>query len=90
MSDWISVEDRLPEIQEGEDEHGWPLHDAETYIVYGVLNGERKVTWATWMRDMSGVPRWVSGEGYACGVARLTDVSHWMPLPDPPSASEEA
>lgn len=65
MSEWISVEDRMPEI-------------AVRVDVFS--RGERYAN------------AWYSGEKYGWehqqyyGAFHVGEVTHWMPLPDPPAA----
>lgn len=73
MSEWISVKDRLPEIHEG--------HTSETVLVYGSdgsmafseleENGFGGVVFSVERPD----PR---------GCDWDMEVTHWMPLPEPP------
>jgi len=66
---WISVEDRLPEdIADGEMEN--------TILIFmpGLIDD----------KSYPGHPVMVSNRVYATNQAKLGNVSHWMPLPEPP------
>lgn len=76
MSEWISVEDRLPKIY-------------QNCAVY--INGGRDHKYYRWARFNGGY-NW-DGDGgcnmshcYADGAHNIT---HWMPLPEPPKQGEE-
>lgn len=61
MADWISVEDRLPEIQTG------------PYLTYNFRTGYFDI---------------MSGDyiNYSvCPPENFNEVTHWMPLPAPPT-----
>ena len=72
-SEWISVEDRLPE--EGE----WVLLHYGDWVYYGML----------WWKDRGSPLVWkvIYAEG-GLDTAK-GKVTHWMPLPAPPEASDD-
>jgi hypothetical protein len=85
-SEWISVEDRLPE---GRGEiYAEGLEDSATVLAACITqDGRRKCGLATYVRDHE-----LPGDSGWCGIIdeteaiddRYTKVTHWMPLPEPP------
>ena len=80
MSEWISVKDRLPEL-EGD------------FIVFGkpYANKGHAIALACFQDDGEWVEAddtfgWVflDKEIYASGFSELENVTHWQPLPEPP------
>ena len=71
VHEWISVKERPPEKE------GW-------YQVYTTPDkGHRSINKAQYRKQ----PSWSvnAGEGYWCGSGGIwTNVTHWMPLPEPP------
>ena len=65
MSEWISVEDRLPDV-------------IGCYLVCSYELHARVVGW-TFFNSQK---RWTSNKG------DYKDVTHWMPLPKPPTTEE--
>ena len=69
MSEWISVDDRLPE-ETGENLVYSPLYGGGCYISqYSTMLGGFRTRY-------SGYGNWVEYEH--------KDITHWMPLPTPP------
>ncbi len=68
MSEWISVKDRLPEINNRMSEDVLMLDEYGKMSVksFEIVNNEIVVDW---------------GEA---GTRPLSDFTHWMPLPKPP------
>lgn len=68
---WISVEDRLPEINVDVN-----ICDSKNNVSTGCLSSrttrERRLLWSTRHRGSK------------------TDITHWMPLPEPPKEEEHA
>lgn len=72
---WISVKDRLPEEDEPVLVYGQVLNDnPEVLGVRRMYKGDQE-----WKRT------WESEDSY---IYREDDVSHWMPLPKPPTEEE--
>lgn len=70
MSEWISVEDRLPDISH-EEYLIWPHHDVNyscEYIAY--FDGNN------WIAECE--------DTYHYYDYKLKNITHWMPLPEPP------
>jgi len=67
-SEWISVEDRLPEVV--------------TFVIVCAFNNEIRSAWLSEGEFDERV--WYTSEDYKSGYYKLDDVSHWMPLPEPP------
>lgn len=78
MSEWISVKDKLPK------ENG-------TYIVY-THDGNSATGWI-WYDDVVVVAEYTFGIWWWCENGNDFDitnnVTHWMPLPDPPQMEGE-
>ena len=76
MSEWISVEDRFPELREVY--KGSPLESCTVLIFTGnwVTIGSYKETYKKRHR------RWIDS------TQRGVNVTHWMPLPDPPERTK--
>lgn len=68
MSDWISVDDRLPDM--GQPVIEWGAHEYPT-TAYRV-NTHNGFRWRT----------------YSDGEV-IAGVTHWMPLPEPPSGDKD-
>ena len=70
VQEWISVKDRLPKLDEAVLVHPKHLHIKTSYYAVWSL-----------FKCHSGETIWVdkSGDGH-----NLTEVTHWMPLPQPP------
>ncbi len=70
MDEWISVENRLPERQ-------------QNILAYGerslIWSGTRLGTYQVEFSQDDDGDYWISG-----GNRTLKNVTHWMPLPDPP------
>lgn len=85
MSEWISVEDRLPEIPKG-------FNESEDVLAFCVSNGEPTEFGYPNMFEkdktyqcIDRIVKWIDKED----VSFRTDkwygkVTHWMPLPKPP------
>ena len=83
-SEWISVEERLPEYNPGtgaksywvakKDNAGnWQMKIAQ-YCDYGyamTMDAETEVTWRDW------------------DFTKIVNVTHWMPLPEPPAKEDQ-
>lgn len=87
--EWISVEDRLPEVG------AWcnVLVDRELGDFFDRLNKPRYDVYAAQLRDIDSEgyaswQRWQMSDGGPMGL--LTLVSHWIPLPNPPSTADSA
>lgn len=83
--EWISVAERLPEIDRavlvyspGLDACGFSEGVLVAFIKEVFDDGR-----AYWEADTSGV------SGYDYDVDRSTEVTHWMPLPQPPAEEVE-
>ena len=70
MSEWISVKDRLPELI--------PCNAGTAY-------SEVVIVWTSGRKAMAAV---FSGDSFICAAdyweAWDEEVTHWMPLPEPP------
>lgn len=73
MNDWISVEDKLPEI---DCKHGAPACHLERLLVWPRYSHKET---AIYFEDC----------GFALNGTRLKWVTHWMPLPDGPVLEEQ-
>ena len=79
MSEWISVKDRLPETD-------------GMYLVSDVFYGRPHIKIAYYMHDLSENLQFKCEEIYGSGFVNgdnegewvEPDVTHWMPLPEPP------
>lgn len=78
MSEWISINDRLPLV-----DPQWPCSDSVLFS-----DGESVNYGSYWPKGYSstGKPHWANEEGVI--VDDEGDTTHWMPLPDPPAASD--
>lgn len=76
MSDWINVTDKLPETKADGDA---PWGKSETVLIW--LSGYG-VRFANYYLTNSGRKNW--GINNMSGFD-FTDVTHWMPLPEPPT-----
>ena len=72
---WISVEERLPEPGE------------RVLATNGNIVGEAYITNALPLEKISAA-RWKRHYGASWMAAFDADVTHWMPLPDPPNGKE--
>jgi len=77
MTEWISVQDRLPEkyvsvLLVVTDDTNIPYHPLRTSIMTGNLRNDAK-----WNTDMTGMP-----------FAEFAKITHWMPLPLAPEKLE--
>lgn len=84
MSEWISVTERLPELETGAliyspglDACGFS-EGVQIAILKEIFDDGR----GYWESDTSGV------SGYDYDTDRSTAITHWMPLPPPPSEVE--
>lgn len=74
MGEWISVNERLPDINEHTN-----LSLSDEVLVYNP--DVAKVGIAQFVRyEEEGITDWISSDGY------MVHVTHWMPLPPPPEA----
>ena len=75
MSEWISVDERLPEIREGG-------HTSPTVLVFvpkWAIKDYQPIRFGYWVGSLLNEWR-IEGS-----PSNLTDhITHWMPLPDPP------
>jgi hypothetical protein len=84
MSEWISVKEKLPEIDpKGYSSENVLVYDSEGFLVACVnfypARGCRKEDLYTWSEQCTG-----------CGCcARSLNPTHWMPLPVPPKECHE-
>lgn len=72
MSEWISVEDRVPEN----------YANVLTYDVETTMHEVASYHEGHWSLDIAG-PCW-----NRCVTQHETDATHWMPLPEPPEGKE--
>lgn len=81
-SEWISVDDALPELGTG--------NFASSDLVIGAVDGRKKSSVLYYNRSISRekhVERWKDSHG----AIVHEKVTHWMPLPEPPKeAGNEA
>ncbi len=83
--EWISVKDRLPEIPEGK--HGMSVLVAEFDPVFEEIHpgGGYDVCRVAW-DGKNFLTHYVNADGFGWHFAPINyDVTHWMPLPDPPN-----
>ena len=74
LNGWISVEDRLPDLELVEVK----INDTELYPCLAVIKNERA-------RNEKFVGKvWYDGECFMNGIGEIEVVTHWMPLPEPP------
>jgi hypothetical protein len=91
-TEWIAVSDRLPEVPEDR-----PYYGASNCVLITVIEESDQetpvkpyVTVAHLSRYQTDEPTWVACAckiiGYCDDLAewKLSQVSHWMPLPEPP------
>jgi len=76
MSEWISVEDRLPELGQGILAVG--EYEGE---IYGRIEGQY-VGAGAWYGDRVSMSA-------DCYSAEIVDVTHWMPIPAPPRSKDD-
>lgn len=74
---WISVEERLPELDRGVLVYYGNL--VRSYVYVAEMKRHYDSETREWMDD------WVEGPS----AIVTEDVTHWMPLPDPPSERDE-
>lgn len=84
--DWIDVKERTPDLIEGKD---------YSENVLAVLNGRLAVMAYCYIKDDDGgwFYAWANCYGNIDGECEWDDnynVTHWMPLPDPPQHSMRA
>ena len=72
---WISVKVRKPEIKHSEDN----MQYSDAVLV---TNGEYRTS-ACWMHN-----KWAGWYGWYDGDDELGDITHWMPMPEPPMNQE--
>lgn len=77
MSKWISVKDRLPEITE-EDVHGNITYS--DHVLTFLTDGEGFTHMTVQQYTTNAGGRWLM-----CGPSENIQVTHWMPLPEPPA-----
>lgn len=84
MSEWISVDDRLPEISMDPDAC-YSLRRA--HVICADDRGHVRQMTYTWQKfaktERGRKPRWEELNGQLA----LSNVTHWMPLPEHPSRS---
>lgn len=69
--EWISVKDRLPE-------------DCENVLVYCPILGSMAVAYLAYDRKGSPIHYTIVDFDEYDQIARLNEISHWMPLSEPP------
>lgn len=74
MSNWISVEDRLPEIG---DDPGYGCYGSAWVLVCHLFDGKKEVTKAKLIKVPTRT-RWRDE------FNDTLNVTHWQPLPEPP------
>lgn len=77
MSDWISVDDRLPE--QGDFVDAWAGKRIVNAFWDRPMQGSTEMYWA----HANGSDPFFTG-GLIGGFSEI-DVTHWMPLPEPPN-----
>lgn len=79
---WISVKDRMPElaVADGYDNDGTPYDFQISKYVLAYESGEMSIAM---LEDDGKGPFWVTEGGSEI------EVTHWMPLPEPPEEEEE-
>ena len=75
MSEWISVEDRLPEIAEHVLAYYYPKSPAMEGRIIGIKH----------RFDLSTSPMFIKSKCDENGFGNCSKVTHWMPLPEPPN-----
>lgn len=71
MTEWISVKDRLPEV-------------FDEVIVY--FNGSISIAWRETEKRKRGIVGW-HWDSQMSYPESLVNVTHWMPLPNPPEVN---
>lgn len=72
MSEWISVDERLPESERGP--------ESANVLVYCVGKGCMQ---GFYCHDDE---EWYDMEGYSMSIHSAEEVTHWMPLPEAPES----
>lgn len=81
--DWISVNDRLPDLFKAVCSDGSKFFASEDVLAFCVDNyGEKRQIVACFEKDDTGCL--YTGWLEASEGTQLSSVTHWMPLPEPP------
>ena len=80
--DWISVKERLPNVNKA------PKQQCEWVTVIACIAGRCTVSRMYERANIRGkvVCRWL----YPEGAISYEDITHWMPLPEPPKEEKKA
>ncbi len=78
MSEWISVKDKLPEKS---DHNDYLITDGEHFYV-----GHYRYKAKAWDHSILG---WIQGMYADTGETYDVNITHWMPLPNPPGKGSE-
>lgn len=84
MPEWISVKDRLPDtMQDKSPSSGWNAEYAMTDDVLCFIDEcqRQTVAWYSYTYD-----EWTTTD--ECMVYKYGEITHWMPLPEPPKEEE--
>ena len=83
MSDWISVEDRLPEVPQGK--YSVAVLAVQYDHVFEELSPGRGASVSTLLYDGENwLTLYVGAKGGSKYLPVADEVTHWMPLPEPP------
>lgn len=84
--EWIDIKDRLPKRNETVDL--WIVGDSNTVNFYDTSVGRHAKQGRTtnWLWDGQ---RWCATGGLSMFLSSGVEVTHWMPLPAPPTKQEE-
>ena len=80
MSEWIDVKDRLPE-----NDYGKHWKDRQYYLVVISPSGLMRVA----KYGYKDKDWWIDSHDCVLTKERYNEVTHWMPLPEPPKGVSE-
>ncbi len=73
---WISVKERLPDIDKKSEVPGWSKEVIGYHRQYGIVFCYCRISTREWMLSKS------------CHIT--SKITHWMPLPEPPEGESES
>lgn len=94
MNEWISVEDRLPECHLVTDLFNKPSHYISDVVLVCVKSTECDGVHYSVSTDFrkgktSEEVEWYMSCGYGGSAVHKQEITHWMPLPPPPTERDE-